>query len=393
MFYLSSLCLTHTLKLSTRSQAFNQLQEASIERQMKLLRLEGYTKLFSISSVDTVKKQSVTDLYLTSRIDFPEERDFLKEIIIAPIKSSTNLNNGYLGNNGFFAFISIFSVLLQSIVLPSNPFYKMQVDSSVQNVIGLFLLSLPFLLLILSQTGDVGTKFIVKLQQQFYFRAIEPILSVFPGHRKHERSISSSGEKRGMDMDSRYRIAYHEAGHLLIGYLVGLVVRSYDLNLDGDFDGGSNCIELFIDESDRNDINENRERSTWRGSGGSTIKDMREGSRGNIGKLGSLLCMSMAGPVSECLYIKNTGFNAATSNIMRGGNQDLIAANALLDLYGIDSEDRDGYLRWCCAKCLSLLRLYGEQVDLVANMMIESREIKDIFLAIEESYSTEVREE
>lgn len=393
---LTSLCLyTHALKTFTRAQAFNQLQEVSIERQMKLLRLEGYTKLFSISTADTVKKQSVTDLYLTSRTDFPDERDFLKEMIIAPIKSSTNLNNGYLGNNGFFSIISILSILLQSIVLPSNTFYATHVDTSIQNVVGLFLLSLPFILLILSQTGDIGSKFIVKLQQGFYFRAVEPIQSVLPGQAgQHKQVLPSAEGKKSVDMDSKYRIAYHEAGHLLIGYLVGLVVRSY--GLDGDFDGGSNCIELFIDESDRNgdNSNENTERAaSWGGSGGSTIKDKPDVNRGNIGKLGSLLCISMAGPVSECLYIKNTGLDAAASNIMRGGNQDLVAANALLDLYDIDAEDREGYLRWCCAKCLSLLRLYAEQVDVVANMMMETRDIKDIFLAIEESYSVELGEE
>eukprot|EP01041_Mallomonas_annulata_P004028 gene4028-8019_t len=137
--------------------------------------------------------------------------------------------------------------------------------------------------------------------------------------------------------NQKERIIYHEAGHFLAGYLCGLPILAYDTS--GDTDAGTT-----IDFS---------------------ILNTKPNSAPLMGRTGHLLVVAMAGVVAETLRFGDSS----------GGLEDFPVAYEVLRISKIPSKDREDTLRWGILKALNLLRIYRDELDLVADSMRDGKSL------------------
>eukprot|EP00607_Mallomonas_marina_P000250 CAMPEP_0182429522 /NCGR_PEP_ID=MMETSP1167-20130531/30055_1 /TAXON_ID=2988 /ORGANISM="Mallomonas Sp, Strain CCMP3275" /LENGTH=243 /DNA_ID=CAMNT_0024613301 /DNA_START=355 /DNA_END=1082 /DNA_ORIENTATION=+ len=241
---------------------------------------------------------SKKELYLTTRTSF-STNDYMGDIIKATKKKGIDFQilPGIIGG-----------IALSSIIIPQLP-----ISSLLKNILGLFTLTAPFLILL-------TLILIPSLQTN-----IQQIIS--------KRNTSNQQE----------RIIYHEAGHVLAGYLCGLPIISYDIT--GEKDAGT-MIDFSI-LTPATSISRNLITS----SSTDNMSDLPF-----LGRTGHLLVVAMAGVVAETLRFGDSC----------GGLEDFPVALEVLRLSNVPLKDRDDTLRWGLLKALNLLRIYRDELDAVA---------------------------
>jgi hypothetical protein len=141
------------------------------------------------------------------------------------------------------------------------------------------------------------------------------------------------------------RISYHEAGHFLAGYLLGIPILSYDIS--GENDAGT-AIET-------------------------DFTDISQGYELNLDKIGALLVIAMSGMVAESLRFGNS----------LGGSEDFSVAYSIMREYGVPMNKREDYLKNGIMNSLLLLRQYRDGLDEVAFAMRATKSLTQCFEAIE----------
>lgn len=225
-----------------------------------------------------------------------------------------------------FAIISIVSVLTSAFVIP-----QLEINGTLKNVFGLLGLFGPFLFLL--------------------------SVNLFPA--MYQSSKRSSSESDANEL--RDRVIYHEAGHFLACYLCGIPTMEY--NIDGGIDAISIGARIPSLKSIENELKSPSSPSTVASKSEILIAS----------RTGNLLIVSMAGIVAETLRCGNS----------MGGSEDFPIAVSILRLYGIGAEV-DDYLRWAVLKALSLLRIYRDELDLLAGNMRDGRTVAECIAGIEQ---------
>lgn len=284
---------------------------AAFVSRLNFLKSERKISKWNSSLMDIKSATTKADLQFVSRTSFSSLNYF--EDIIEGARKSQQAGSIELP----FIYVSVASFLLSSIVIP-----LMSIPNSIKNVLGLFFLLLPFLLIIVNLA--VPTLYL-NLQKK---------------------------NSKANTQDLSERILYHEAGHLLAGYLCGIPIISYDIT--GDRDAGT-TIELDISE-----------KST-----------MAESMQVIKNKSGNLLVVSMAGMVSETLRFGDS----------KGGAEDLQFATEILRLLRTPNEEKEGALRWAVLKALLLLRIHRDSLDRVAESMRREASIAVCIQTIENDVS------
>jgi hypothetical protein len=275
---------------------------------LNALKNEGKISKWSSTLMDIKSSTTKADLQFVSRTSFSSLNYF--EDIIEGAKKSQQAGSIELP----FIYISVFSFLLSSIVIP-----LISIPNSVKNVLGLFFLLLPFLLILINLAA--------------------PTLYLSLQKKKSKANTEDLNE----------RILYHEAGHLLAGYLCGIPIISYDIT--GDRDAGT-TIELDISEK-------------------STMAEKMQSLKN---KSGNLLTVSMAGMVSETLRFGDS----------KGGAEDLQFATEILRILKTPNEEKEGALRWAVLKSLLLLRIHRDALDRVADSMRKEASVAICIQTIED---------
>jgi hypothetical protein len=193
---------------------------------------------FQSANLQLPKPMSKQDLFAITRSSF-ETSDYLSDILKA---ASPNTGQGEPAVTALTA-ASASSVLFGALILPT-----LDLPGAAKNVIGAFCVFLPFAALAL------------------------PLL--FPTLLSGQGSAYTSEKEKE-------RILYHEAGHVLSGYLCGVTIERYDIS--GEVDGS-----ISIDVSDLKDLTFTKGAVDGRES---ILQD----------RLGKLLVVAMAGVVAETL--------------------------------------------------------------------------------------------
>ena len=302
-------------------------------RDLDLLKTQGAVRKWKSTNLEIAVRTETSDVQLAARPSFPECRDYYGQLL-------SNAQRAASAESPFTsAFVAVFAACLVSagVVVPQLP-----VPDGMRNVLGLFCIAAPFLLLLASEALPSLTRSI----EQAATRAVTPQQSE--------------------------RILYHEAGHLLAGYLCGVPLVGY--NLRGDIDSV-------------------------------TTIDTRGCSTAN------LLIVCMAGVVAESLQFglpgnnnKNTAGKQAAASSFGGGAADIRLAGQIMqaDPALLTQATRpqtnasrstppssptqplmDGALRWAVLKALTLLRLYRRELDVTAELMRQGAGVGEIIQAIE----------
>ena len=297
-------------------------------QELNNLKSAGHLKLWNSTYLE-IEPKTVLDVQLISRTSF-SSNDYFQDIIDSA-RTSRNLSFP-----PFFLAFAAFSFLFGALVVP-----LLSLPLAAKNILGITSLFGPFLLL--------------------------SIQSIAPSY--FENGMKSYTKLN--DRNQQERIVYHEAGHLLLGYICGVAIRNYDIT--GDLDAGT-TIEL-----ENNDLD--------------TLKK----------KTGSFLIVAMAGtlvpqniitfsyPNNNIPYPKFSfvvlGLVAETLRFgdSKGGAADLVIASEILRKSQIRPSDREGSLRWAVMKALILLRLYRNSLDSLVCAMMEGESIGDCIKVIEEA--------
>ena len=296
------------LKGSSYSQIFSSRSFSAVSTQLSQSKAENAAPLFKSARV-FAKNTLVGDLQRVSRSSFSSE-DFLSDLM----RQTELRQNSYQAPVLIFSAISITFGALLVPILP--------LSIGVKNLLGLMALFLPLLFIGLN---------IISPSFRFDFL----------------NNKSSSSQIAGTSVE---RISYHEAGHFLLGYLLGIPIVKYDIS--GEKDAGT---ELSTDAILDRKMTLNYEE--------------------NLDIIGALLCISMGGVVAESLRFGSS----------LGGSQDFVFAFSLMRDFKIPSKEREGYLRGGVLNALVLLTEYRDTLDEVAEAMKESRTVEDCFVVIEDS--------
>ena len=269
---------------------------------------------------------SERELFLITRMSW-ETEDLLESVLAAARDDPLSASKGRT------VAASVASVLTGALVLP-----QLDLDATVKNALGLMFLSAPFFIILLT----------------LYFPKVAMQINSSRGDR------SDCGQAR-----LRERVATHEAGHLLAGYLCGIPILSYDASLRGgpEQDAGLE-IELSMDAL---------------GSGPGNVKAEADPV---AAKAGHLLVVAMAGVVAELLRFGDS----------RGGFSDIPVALRVVRLLegtgrnvvaGRSAARNKAYLRWALLKAIILLRLHREALDEVTQGMLEGRDVMALLEQVE----------
>ena len=155
---------------------------------------------------------SALELQLLARTSFSCE-DYYNDIVMKgampPADASTTQG---------FVIVAATSVLLAAFVVPQLP-----ISTTWKNILGLVMLSGPLL--------SVGLELLAPGLAASIISAVGRSAASPPS--SPQSSSSSSSSPLGSVSQERERVAYHEAGHFLAGYLCGVPILEYSLPEDG----------------------------------------------------------------------------------------------------------------------------------------------------------------
>lgn len=288
-------------------------QSKSWTKQLLSLKQSGHLQKFA-SSISFAKPMSSKEFYQISRISFSSPRYFEDIIQSMDINQKSNeLIRLYISS-------SIISVIFSSIVFPI-----IDMSQDLKNILSIACLAYPFLgAIVCFSFPDIMFKLIASL-----------------------RNVTRKNLDGNLESE---RILYHEAGHILVGYLCGVAVSSYVVDEDI-----SSHAAVDIDKDYFT----------------ATLNDQRT----KPPKLGisNLILLAMAGVVAETLRYGDA----------KGGGQDLLVARSLLASINVTALESEDYLRWATAKALALLRLNRDALDELAKAMKDNTSIEKCYQIIE----------
>ena len=261
---------------------------SNIPSLLDTLKLGGKIRKWSSTNLD-YRAVSEVELFQVTRNSF-STKDLLQDILKA-VELPTPIDGKTIAGS--------FLLIVATSLLP--------LPSAVQTVLLSASIALPFILLLLSITIP-------------------------------ETLLSLKREKTAPEVE-KDRIAYHEAGHFLVGYLCGVFIQSYDVS--GEKDAGT----MIVLED------------------GKTLK----------AKSAHLMVTAMAGVVAETLRFGNC----------RGGVEDIPVVYEVMRMEKIKARERQGVLRWTLLKALSLLNIYRDELDEIAHGMKSGKGVNDLIADIE----------
>jgi len=278
------------LKTAAAKDLATRLRLTSLPRDLAEAKTAGAAKKWASSNLE-IRSMSQKEVQLTTRSSFATPDLYGDLVENARAAQQSPFESSFVG-------ASAFCLLFGSIVIPMSP-----LPDTLRNAFGLLFIVAPFLLLLLSQAAPL------LVAKVFVFS-------------KEDAAIA------------RERYAYHEAGHMLSGYLCGVAVTEYFL--DGESDSATSLDPASA-------------------------------------SLGNLLVVSFSGMIAEKLRF----------GTCKGGGTDWLISENLCALARV--RDKQGTQRWAVAKSLALLRLHREALDAVAAAMQEGAPVVDIYALIEET--------
>jgi len=153
------------------------------------------------------------------------------------------------------------------------------------------------------------------------------------------------------------RVAYHEAGHFLIAYLVGVLPRAYTLS---SLDAFTRYRALNI-------------QAGTQFCDGAFQKEVQSG-RLSASSLGKYTCIALAGVVTEALR-----FGQA-----EGGVGDVAQLDAMLRALGFTQKKADGEIRWAVLNVAAILRRHEKLHDKLADGMSAGKPVGELVMLIEQ---------
>jgi len=290
------LFLTSTFALSTMEPLHASTSFPLTVVELNKLKACGTLVKWKSAGILVPEPTTPVQLQVVSRMSFSSV-DYFADLLSAAVDgggggSTTNKNS----EAGLIA-LSATSVCTSAFLVPQLD----ALSQSVKNTLGLVFLLAPMAFILLS--------------------IVAPGLSSSLGRREAE-----------VEAKTNERIAYHEAGHLLGGYLVGAFIAEYRL-------GGDNDSAIEIEPSS------------------------------DLG-LGGILIVAVSGMVAETLRFGDS----------KGGAQDLTVAAEALRRAKVPAKSRDGLLRWAVLKALVLLRAHRDELDEVATAMRCSQSVRECIL-------------
>jgi len=269
-------------------------------RELGSLKVAGIATKWNATTLEP-RPTTKLELQTSSRVSFSSE-DYFADLMSA----ASGGGNGRGGSNnqeGALIIASASSVGAAAFLVPQLSF----LNQGAKSVLGLLFLSAPMALILLS---IVAPSFSASLS----------------------RALGSRGDE--MSDKTNERISYHEAGHLLCGYLCGALISDYAL-------GGDSDSAIVIETSSETSLS-----------------------------LGSILVVAVAGMVAETLRFGDC----------KGGAVDVLVAADALRRSQVPPKEREGLLRWAVLKALALLRLHRDELDAVADAMREGQSVRQCLL-------------
>lgn len=166
--------------------------------------------------------------------------------------------------------------------------------------------------------------------------------------------VDSAG--RLLDKNYAYRVAVHEAGHLLTAYLLGILPRGYSIS----------SWDAYMKERKLNV------------QAGTQLCDKAFQNEVKSGQLSSssldlYSCVALAGVATEWLR-----FGQA-----EGGLEDVRSLDSLLQALRFTQAKADAQVRWAVLNVVSLLRRHVDTQDAVAEAMMAGKSVTEIIKIIE----------
>lgn len=290
--------------------------------ELNALRLKGsiskWRSVIQNQNIETPRPISKAELQKVSQSSF-SSTDYFEDLLRESKMSSSSSTSSVESNT---IAISGASVSFAAFILPQLDF-----DQTLKNTLGLTCLLLPFVLF------------------AFFSQAKLPSLP-----------RSSSQEATLLD-----RISYHEAAHVICGYLCGILISDYSLLSSS---GQGNDVDI---------------------GNAIVIETPMDGSESDIPiPLSSILIIAVSGLVGESLRCGDA----------KGGVQDISVALEAMRMRKIPSKDREGLLRWAVMKSLILLRQHRDELDCIASAMRRGESLRYCYLACMEGkpMESEVKE-
>jgi len=155
------------------------------------------------------------------------------------------------------------------------------------------------------------------------------------------------------------RVAKHEAGHLLIAYLLGLLPKGYTLS----------SWEAFM---------ENRRLNFQAGTTFCDSEFQEEIAQGKLSSssLDVYACVALAGVATEWLRYGRA----------EGGLSDIMQLDNLMRALGFTQAKADDQVRWAVLNVVTLLRRHEKVQDKLANAMMRNASISECIRVIEDNF-------
>lgn len=306
-------------QLSYLKNAENKIdQTVSVFDLLTTLKNEGKVQKWS-SAVSFVRGMTSTELLQLTRLSFTAN-NYFEDLM----KSMKEDNDNTLS---FYVLSSTIIIIFGLILFP-----MFTAPTSVKNTVGLISILYPFIF-----------GFINIIAPGISFNVYKTMINSRKDRYEIEENID--------------RIVYHEAGHILVGYLTGITINSYIIN-DDLLSHAAVDINPKYFQATLNDQN-----SSDKAQRLPTIT------------VGNLLVVALAGVVAETLRCGNC----------KGGKQDLLVAKSLLDIVKASSLEKESYLRWAVGKSLSLLRTNRNALDDLADAMRKGESVYECYMIIEKA--------